>query len=81
MWLQTLTIQRKSNFKRKIEIQTCVKVDFDSYIQIFFLLLYKADFDLDPKASTQPCELLYHHANPQKKSNVREQLFRGEKCS
>jgi hypothetical protein len=50
---------------KKIGIQAYVVVDPDASVQKF-LLLYKVDFDFDPKISIHLCYLFYHHANPQK---------------
>jgi hypothetical protein len=60
----------------EIEIQTSVVIDHDASIQSFWLF-YQVDFDVDPKTSIQPCELFYHHANPQKKSMSRGICFKG----
>jgi hypothetical protein len=77
MWPQTLTIQRKSNFERKIEIQTCVKVDFDSYIQNFFYYYTKPILTLIPKHQLNlvSCSTIMqiHKKNPMSGSNCFEE--------
>jgi hypothetical protein len=60
---------KSSKFEIKIQIKTVkfkhLRRALDDSVQEIWQY-YDVNFDFDPKTPLQPCELFYHHANPQK---------------
>jgi hypothetical protein len=61
----------------KLEIQSSDVIDPDASVHDF-RLFYKVDFDFDAKTSIHPCELFYHHVNPQKKLMLGSICLKGQ---